>query len=138
MVIISLSEKIKQMALEQGFVAAGITHLEHLNDLPYGWVADIRNLKHPIDELPETKSVIMLLLHAWDRIFGLQIDSPMWKGYGFHSPDEKIEGYYISYMISMNKAQHQSHLKLQQSLVVLDSLGKIPCLLTLIMGLDLV
>jgi epoxyqueuosine reductase len=104
MVIISLSKNIKQMALEQGFVAVGITSLEHLGELPYGWVADIRNLKHPRDELPETKSVIMLILHAWDRVFGLQIDSPMWKGYGFHSPDEKIEGYYISYMISMNKA----------------------------------
>ena len=104
MVTMSLSEQIKQMAHEQGFVAAGITDPEHLKDLPYGWVADVRELKPPTEELPETKSVIMLLLHAWDRVFGLQIDSPMWKGYGFHSPEDNIEGYYMSYQISMNKA----------------------------------
>jgi epoxyqueuosine reductase QueG len=92
------------MAIEQGFVSVGITNLENLKNLPYGWIADIRDLKHPKEELPETKSVIILVLHAWDKIFGLQIDSPMWKGYGLHSPDEKIEGYYMSYMISHSKA----------------------------------
>lgn len=98
------SENIKQMALEQGFVEAGITSPDHLGDLPYGWVADVKNLKHPREELPGVKSVLILVLHAWDRVFGLQIDSPNWIGYGFHSPEEDIEGYYMSYMISMSKA----------------------------------
>ena len=104
MVRMSLSEKIKHMALEQGFVAAGITNPEKLKDLPYGWVADVRDLLPPTTELPETKSVIMLVLHAWDKVFGLQIESPDWKGYGFHPLDANIEGYYISYYISMSKA----------------------------------
>ena len=98
------SERIKQMALEQGFVAAGITSPESLGDLPYGWVADVKELKRPAEELSEVKSVIILVLHAWDRVFGLQIDSPNWKGYGFLSPEEDIEGYYMSYMISISKA----------------------------------
>jgi ferredoxin len=98
------SENIKQMALEQGFVEAGITSPDRLGDLPYGWVADVKDLKRPWEELPGVKSIIILVLHAWDRVFGLQIDSPNWIGYGFHSPDEDIEGYYMSYMISMSKA----------------------------------
>ena len=104
MVTMSLSEQIKQMAHEQGFVAAGITNPENLKHLPYGWVADVRDLLPPTKELPETKSVIMLVLHAWDKVFGLQIESPDWKGYGFHPPDANIEGYYVSYYISMSKA----------------------------------
>jgi len=100
----SLGENIKQMAFEQGFVAVGITNPHNLNKLPYGWIEDIRYLKHPTEELQGAKSVIMLVLHAWDKIFGLQIESPMWKGYGFHGPEEKIEGYYMSYMISHSKA----------------------------------
>lgn len=100
----SLSEEIKEMALKEGFVAVGITSPDKLTELPYGWVADVRDLKPPTEELPEAKSVIMVLLHAWDKVFGLQIESPDWKGYGFHGPDENIETYYISYMISMSKA----------------------------------
>ncbi len=98
------SDSIKKMALEQGFVAAGITSANNLGGLPYGWVADVKELKRPEEELPEVKSVIMLVLHAWDKVFGLQIDSPRWKGYGFHSPNENIEGYYMSYMVSISKA----------------------------------
>jgi epoxyqueuosine reductase QueG len=48
--------------------------------------------------------VIMLVLHAWDKIYGLEIESPDWKGYSFHSPEENIEGYYMSYMVSQSKA----------------------------------
>jgi len=100
----ALKDEIKEMAIEHGFVAAGVTNPDNLSSLPYGWVADVKELKRPAEELPEVKSVIMLVLHAWDKVFGLQIDSPRWKGYGFHSPDENIEGYYMSYMVSMSKA----------------------------------
>ncbi len=104
MVIMTLSEEIKQLALQQGFVAVGITNPSKLENLPYGWVADVRNLLRPTEELPEAKSVIMLVLHAWDKVFGMEIESPLWKGYGFHKPEENIEGYYISYMVSHSKA----------------------------------
>jgi len=72
--------------------------------LPHGWVADVINLRHPEEVLPDSKSVIMLVLHAWDRAFYMQIDSPRWKGYGLHTPEEKIEVYYIVYQISRTKA----------------------------------
>ena len=100
----TLSQTIKQMAHQQGFVAAGITSTDRLQDLPYGWVADVGLLNHPTTELPEAKSVIMLVLHAWDRIFGLEIEDPGWKGYSLNSPDENLEEYYISYMVSHSKA----------------------------------
>ncbi len=100
----NLTQEIKEIALRKGFKAIGITTPKILRDLPYGWVADVTELKRPEEVLPQVKSVIILALHAWDRAFFLQIASPEWKGYSFHKQDEEIEGYYISYEISKNKA----------------------------------
>lgn len=100
----NLTQEIKKFALQNGFKAIGITTPNKLNDLPYGWVADITELKRPEEVLPEVKSVIVLALHTWDRAFFLQIDSPEWRGYSFHEQEKEIEGYYISYEISKNKA----------------------------------
>jgi epoxyqueuosine reductase len=99
----NLTQEIKEMALQNGFNAVGITNPSRLEDLPYGWVGDITELRRPEAVLPQVKSVIILGLHTWDRAFFLQIDSPKWKGYRFHY-EEEIEGYYISYAISKNKA----------------------------------
>lgn len=110
MVKMSLSEQIKQLAIKQGFAAVGITTVDKLKDLPYGWVEDVRELTPANVELPEAKSVIITVLHAWDRVYGLQVESPEWKGYSFHKPEENIEGYYLSYQISQAKAMPIIHL----------------------------
>lgn len=100
----NLTQEIRNIALRNGFKAIGITSPNKLNNLPYGWVADITELKRPEEVLPEVKSVIVLALRTWDRAFFLQIDSPEWRGYSFHEKENEIEGYYISYEISKNKA----------------------------------
>lgn len=100
----NMTQKIRKLALQNGFKAIGITTPNKLKDLPYGWVADVTELKRPEEVLPQVKSVIILALHTWDRAFFLQINSPEWKGYSFHKQEEEIEGYYISYEISKNKA----------------------------------
>jgi epoxyqueuosine reductase len=99
-----LTRRVKKMALDEGFKVVGVAKTESLEDLPYGWAFDIKELRRPREVLPDAESVIMMALHSWDKAFFLQIDSPQWRGYGFHSPDEEIEGYYSSYMISMTKA----------------------------------
>lgn len=99
-----LTKEIKTKALELGFKAVGVTSLDRLTGLPRGWVADVKNLRSPEEILPGTRSVIMLVLHAWDKAFYMQIDSPLWKGYRLHTPEENIEGYYLIYQISQAKA----------------------------------
>jgi epoxyqueuosine reductase len=102
--MLDLTQEVRQKAQEAGFNSVGITAPENMQDLPYGWVADVRDLRPPGEILPGARSVIVLVFHAWDRAFFLQIKAPMWKGYGFHSPDEGIEGYYISSQVTTNKA----------------------------------
>ena len=99
----ALTKEIKEKAFEVGFKAIGITSPDRLRDLPHGWIADVKNLLSPDEILLTTKSVIMLVLHAWDKAFYMQIDSPRWKGYGL-PPEEGIEGYYMIYQISQTKA----------------------------------
>lgn len=99
-----LSMEIKSRALELGFRDVGIVTVESLRDLPHGWVADVKDLKYPQEILRGAKSVIMLVMHAWDKSFFMQIESPFWKGYALHTPDEPVEGFYITYQISQAKA----------------------------------
>ena len=99
-----LTRRVKKMAYDEGFKAVGVARPESLEDLPYGWAFDVRELKRPREVLPSAKAVIVTALHTWDKSFFTQITSPEWKGYGLHSPDEEFEGYYSSYMISMTKA----------------------------------
>jgi epoxyqueuosine reductase len=76
-----LTRRVKKMALDEGFKAVGVARPESLEDLPYGWAFDIKDLKRPREVLLSVESVIMMALHSWE-----------------------IEGYYSSYMISMTKA----------------------------------
>lgn len=99
-----LTRRVKKMAYDEGFKAVGIARPESLEDLPYGWAFDVRELKRPRELIPSARAVIVTVLHCWDRAFFTQIKSPEWRGYGLHSPDEEFEGYYSSYMISMTKA----------------------------------
>ena len=100
----SLTEHLKQLALDVGFVSVGISSAAMLEDLPYGPVGKVTTLQPPTQELPETKSIILLVFHTWDKIFSLSVDPPEWRGYGLHSPEEEFESYYLPYEIMKNKA----------------------------------
>lgn len=102
--MISLTENLKQRALKVGFASVGISTPELLEDLPYGPVGKVTTLLSPIQELHDVKSVILLVFHTWDKMFSLTVDSPEWRGYGLHSPDEEFESYYLPYEIMKNKA----------------------------------
>ncbi len=100
----SLTQEVKQKALDVGFVAAGISSPSMLQDLPYGPVRKIKELVRPSDELPTVKSVIVNVFHVWDEAFHMTLDAPEWRGYGLHSPDEKIESYFFGSVIMKNMA----------------------------------
>ena len=100
----SLTENLKQLAHDVGFASIGITSQDFLEDLPYGPVGKVTTLRLPIEEFPQVKSVILLAFYTWDSIFSLSVDSPEWRGYGLHSPEEEFESYYLSYEIMKIKA----------------------------------
>jgi len=99
-----LTNEAKTKARELGFKAVGVTSTDRLQGLPYGWVADIKKLCSPEEVLPGARSVIMLVLHVWDKAFYQQIYSPLWRGYQPHAPEEHVEGYYFIHQISQAKA----------------------------------
>jgi len=100
----TLTQDLKQKAIEVGFVSVGISNPDMLRDLPYGWVGEISNLRSPEEELPMVKSVILMGFNAWDNAFNLAVDSPNWRGYGMHMPNEQLEHYQFYYEIMKNKA----------------------------------
>jgi epoxyqueuosine reductase len=102
--MLSLTEKIKKKAIESGFISVGITDPDSMRDLPYGWAADVKNLRPPEEIMPDTQSVVILVFNGYDRAFSLQIDSPEGKGYGLHAPEDEPEGFYMSYKVTMSKA----------------------------------
>ncbi len=103
--MVSVTQEAKRKAMAAGFAAAGVSTPNLLRDLSYGWVGKITNLRPPEEILPSAKSVLLLVLHAWDnRAFSFAIDPPHWRGYGMHSPDEQFESYYFGSEIMINKA----------------------------------
>jgi hypothetical protein len=58
------TQEIRTLTHKNDFKAIGITIPEQLEDLPNGWISDIKDLKHPRELLPEVKSVIILVLQA--------------------------------------------------------------------------
>lgn len=100
----TLTRDLKQKAIEVGFVSVGFSNPDMLQDLPYGWVGKITNLRSPQEEMPAAKSAILMCFNAWDRAFNLSVDSPNWQGYGMHAPSEEFESYYLCSEIMKNKA----------------------------------
>lgn len=100
----TLTQDLKQRAIEIGFVSVGISNPEMLHGLPYGQVGGIINLRPPEEELPTVKSVVLMGFNAWDKAVNLAVDSPNWRGYGMHMPDELLEHYCFYYEIMKNKA----------------------------------
>jgi len=100
----TLTQDVKQKAIDVGFVSVGISNPNMLRDLPYGWIGKITNLRSPKLILPTVKSIILMVFNAWDRTFSLSVNSPNWRGYGMHAPDEEFESYFFRRAIMKNKA----------------------------------
>ncbi|UCC27609.1 MAG: hypothetical protein JSW29_05945, partial [Candidatus Bathyarchaeota archaeon] len=65
--IVPLTQEAKRKAMAAGFAAAGVSTPNLLRDLSCGWVGKITNLRPPEEILPSAKSVLLLVLHAWDN-----------------------------------------------------------------------
>ena len=100
----TLTEEIKEKARDSGFALVGITTPERLVNLPYGWVGKIKDLKRPEEIFPDAKAVIVMALRTWDQAFYTDIESPNWRGYGLHPPEEEFESYFFGNMVTENKA----------------------------------
>ena len=100
----TLTEEIKEKARDSGFALVGITTPERLVNLPYGWVGKIKDLKRPEEIFPDAKAVIVMALRTWDQAFYTDIESPNWRGYGLHPPEEAFESYFFGNMVTENKA----------------------------------
>ncbi|MHA1943845.1 MAG: 4Fe-4S double cluster binding domain-containing protein [Candidatus Thorarchaeota archaeon] len=96
----TLSIELKEKALEAGFASVGISSPEMLQDLPYGWIRDLRRLDTPEEELQTVKSVILLVWQSWDKTFSLNVDPPKDRANDTHH----FESYYFAEEIMKNKA----------------------------------
>ena len=102
--MVTLTEEIKEKARDSGFALVGITTPEKLVNLPYGWVGKVKDLKRPEEIFADAKAVIVMALRTWDQAFYTDIESPNWRGYGLHPPEEEFESYFFGNMVTENKA----------------------------------
>ena len=102
--MVTLTQEIIKKAKDSGFVLVGMTKPDNLLDLPYGWVGKVKDLKKPKEIFPEAQTVIVMAFHTWDHAFFTDIESPSWRGYGLHPPEEEFESYFFGNMVTENKA----------------------------------
>jgi len=100
----TLTEDLKQKAVEVGFVSIGISNPNMLSGLPHGWISTVCNLRSPEEELPTVKSVILLSYYAWDKAFNLQVNSTYLQGRDMYTPKVPLENYQLYYEVLKNKA----------------------------------
>jgi epoxyqueuosine reductase len=100
----ALTEQVKELAQDGGFAAVGITHPDKLENLPHGWVGQVRQLQRPDEELPSVKSIIVMAFHLWDRIFNLNVTAPRSVSLGEESSVNPFHEYFFTYEIMKNKA----------------------------------
>lgn len=101
---VTLTEGVKQRAIDAGFVSVGITSPEMLRNLPYGWVGEVRELYRPEEELPNVKSVIVMAFNTWDTVYSLKIDSPSCRNNEAHSTTFRFAYNSFGYEVMKNKA----------------------------------
>ncbi len=119
----SLSQQVKQRALDVGFAAVGITHPVNLEKLPHGWVGQVRKLSRPDEEFSPVKSIIVLAFHVWDRIFNLNVTAPSSILTGPESPSDPFRGYFLGYEIMKNKAWKIIHFLQSKGFEAIYSVG---------------
>lgn len=100
----TLTQDLKQKAIEVGFISVGVSNPDVLRSLPHGVIGGVYNLRSPEEELPTVKSVILMVFNVWDKAFDLQVDSTNLRGYGMHTPRERVEHYQLYYEVIKNKA----------------------------------
>lgn len=100
----TLAQDIRQKAIEVGFVSVGISNPDMLRGLPHGWVGTISNLLAPEEELPTVKSIILIGIYAWDRIFNVVADSKQFQTDRASAAKPQQEWYQLYYEIAKNKA----------------------------------
>jgi epoxyqueuosine reductase QueG len=100
----TLTEDVKQKAIEAGFVSVGISKPGALSGLPHGLIGNYYNLRSPEEELPSVESVIMMGFYLWDKAFNLQVDSTSLHGDKEQTPKAPLESYQLYYEVMKNKA----------------------------------
>ena len=100
----TLTEDLKQKAVEAGFVSIGISNPNMLRGLPHGWISTVCNLRSPEEELPTVKSVMLMSYYAWDKSFNLAVDSTYLRGRDMYAPKVPLESYQLYYEVLKNKA----------------------------------
>jgi len=100
----TLTEDVKQKALEVGFVSVGISNPGRLSGLPHGVIGNYYNLRSPEEELPSVKSVIVMGFYSWDKAFNLQVDSTNLQGNRLQTPKVPLESYQLYYEVMKSKA----------------------------------
>ena len=119
----TLTENIKKLAMEAGFVSIGISSPKRLHDLPHGWVDNVINLRSPEEELPNAKSVILMTYYAWDKSFNLAVDSTYLKDRNKLTPRVPLERYQLYYEVLKNKAHTIVEYLLRKSYEAILSLN---------------
>jgi epoxyqueuosine reductase QueG len=99
----TLTEDVRQKAVEAGFISIGISNPDKLRGLPHGWISTVINLRSPEEELPPVQSVIVLSFYAWDKAFNIQVDSTNLQD-RVHEPAIPMEHYQLYYEVLKNKA----------------------------------
>ena len=100
----TLTEDLKQKAVEAGFVSIGISNPNMLRDLPHGWISTVCNLRSPEEVLPTVKSVMVMSYYPWDTSFNLAVDSTYLRNRDMYAPKVPLESYQLYYEVLKNKA----------------------------------
>ena len=100
----TLTDELRKLAMDAGFVTVGITTTEKLHGLPHGWVHTVQNLRTPEEVLPTVKSVMLLGYYAWDKSLNIAVDSTYLRDHAKQTPKVPLERYQLYYEILKNKA----------------------------------
>lgn len=99
-----LTEDLKQIAVQAGFVSIGISSPSMLRGLPHGLISTVCNLRSPEEVLSTVKSVMLMSYYAWDKSFNLAVDSSYLRSRDMYTPKVPLERYQLYYEVLKNKA----------------------------------
>lgn len=101
----TLTEELKNKAIEAGFVSTGICDPSSLHGLPHGKIHSLYTLYSPEEQLPSVRSVIILAFYSWDKAFNMQVDTAYLRDANARSKiPHETESYQLYYEVLKNKA----------------------------------